>query len=311
VIKLFTLSPIMQRQTYQNLKRNAAQFQSTIGLSLDCFDGLFLYFEDQWDKYNIRCTIAGKERIRPRRVYKNKVFEDTQSMLVFILYYLKNNCLQEVQAAIFGMNQPQANLWIHLLKKMLLKTLKASKCLPCGDFESLQKLLQQDQNVFLDGSERPTFPDRRIMKYKKSTIAVKKTHTVKNIFLTPMINKVLYLFPTYEGKAHDKKICDEEQIKFEVPVILWEDTGFVGLNPDNAEVKRPMKQPRKRELLAEEKAFNRQISSKRVKVEHTIGQCKVFRIVKDEVRAFKDDFRDTCILLACGLNNFKIVFIKT
>jgi len=134
---------------------------------------------------------------------------------------------------------------------------------------------------------------------------------VKNIFLTSINNRVLYLSPTYEGKVHDKRICDEEQIKFDVPVILWEDTGFIGLNPDNADVRRPIKKSGKRELLAHEKAFNRQISSKRVKVEHTIGQCKIFRIVKDEVRAFKDDFRDTCILLACALNNFKMDFIKT
>jgi hypothetical protein len=130
---------------------------------------------------------------------------------------------------------------------------------------------------------------------------------------------VLYLSPTYEGKAHDKTICDEEQIKFEIPVTLWEDLGFLGLNPDNADVRRPIKKPPKRELDADQKEFNRQISSKRVKVEHAIGQCKIFRIVKDEVRAFngsatltnQDEFRDTCMLLACGLSNFKIDFIKT
>ena len=153
----------MQRQTrvlrplqaYQNLRRNEAQFLSTTGFSLTCFDKLFLYFEVHWDKYITLYTIAGKERIRPARTYKNKVFEDTQTMLVFILYYLKNNCLQESQAAMFGMNQPQANFWIHLLKNILLKTLKASKCLPCRDFESLQKFIQKGQDVFIDGSERP------------------------------------------------------------------------------------------------------------------------------------------------------------
>jgi hypothetical protein len=146
------------------------------------------------------------------------------------------------------------------------------------------------------------------MRYKRNITAVKKTHTVKNIFITSLINIVLYLSPTYRGKSHDKSICDQEEIRFDVPVVLWEDLGFIGLNPDNAEIKRPIKKPKKRELLAEEKEFNRQISSKRVRVEHSIGQCKIFRIVKDEVRAFKDDFRVTCILLACGLNNFKINF---
>jgi hypothetical protein len=145
----------MQRQTYQNLKRNQAQFQSTTGFSLTCFDGLFPYFEVQWDKYITRYTIAGKERIRPLRKYKNRVFEDTQTMLVFILYYLKNNCLQEAQAAMFGMNQPQTNVWIHLLKRILLKALEVSKSLPCRDFESLQKFLEEGQDVLIDGSERP------------------------------------------------------------------------------------------------------------------------------------------------------------
>ncbi len=126
-----------------------------------------------------------------------------------------------------------------------------------------------------------------------------------------MINKVLYLSPTYEGRVHDKSICDEEQIRFDVSVVLWEDLGFIGLKPNNADVKIPIKKPKNKELLAHEKVFNKQVSSKRVKVEHAIGQCKIFRIVKDEVRAFKDDFRDTCMLLACALNNFKIDTIKT
>jgi hypothetical protein len=63
--------------------------------------------------------------------------------------------LQESQAAMFGMNQPQANVWIHLLKRILLKALKASKSLPCRDFESLQKFLEEGQDVLIDGSERP------------------------------------------------------------------------------------------------------------------------------------------------------------
>ena len=272
---MLTFPPIMQRQTYQNLMRNHAQFQSTTGFSLGCFGGLFPYFEVQWVKYITRYTIAGKERIRPPRIYKNKVFEDTQSMLVFILYYLKNNCLQESHAAMFGMSQPQANLWINLLKKILLKSLKASKSLPCRDFESLQKFLEAGQDVLIDGSERP-IPRPSDDEVQKEYYSGKKTHTVKNILITSMIKKVLYLSPTYEGKAHDKSICDEEQIKFELPVILWEDLGFIGLNPDNAEVRRPIKKPRKKELDAQQKAFNRQISSKRVKVEHAIGQCQNF-----------------------------------
>jgi hypothetical protein len=145
----------MHRQTYQKLKRNHAQFLSVTGFYLDCFEELFSHFKIQWDNYIARYTLAGQERRRPPRIYKNKVFEDTRDMLVFILYYLKNNCLQESLAATFGMNQPQANRWIHLLKEILLNTLKSTNNLPCRDFESFQEILQSGQDVFIDGSERP------------------------------------------------------------------------------------------------------------------------------------------------------------
>jgi hypothetical protein len=145
----------MQRQTYQNLIRNQSQFLSFTGLSIECFDALFLYFTTQWYNYINHRTIGGIERRRPPRVYKNKVFSETRDMLVFILYYLKNNPLQEALAAMFGMNQPQANLWVHLLKNILQQSLDASNSLPCRDFESLQKLLREGQDIFIDGSERP------------------------------------------------------------------------------------------------------------------------------------------------------------
>ena len=152
---MLTLLPIMQRQSYQNLKRNQAQFQSLTGYPLRCFDMLYTYFDFQWNDYHSHSTIAGKERIRPLRQYKNHVFEDTQSMLVFILFYLKTNCLQDTHAAMFGMNQPHANVWIHLLKTILLKVLKCANCLPCRDFDSLQKFLSRNQDILLDVSERP------------------------------------------------------------------------------------------------------------------------------------------------------------
>jgi hypothetical protein len=146
---------MIHRQTYQQLSRNKAQFQSQTGISLAIFDQFFPYFASAWDEHNNHFTTMQKERIRPSRSYKNNVFEDTESMLVFILFYIKTNSLQETQAAMFGMNQPQANKWIHLLKQILMTALKHSESLPCRDFDSLQKHLHQGQDLLLDGNERP------------------------------------------------------------------------------------------------------------------------------------------------------------
>jgi len=121
-------------------------------------------------------------------------------------------------------------------------------------------------------------------------------------------NRILYLSSTYQGSVHDKSICDEEELYFTKEVTLWLDSGFEGYNPEKAIINRPKKKPRKKELTDEEKKLNQSISRVRVKVEHAIGQCKVFKIVKDEIRVFKDDFRDLAMLLACSLSNFKIKY---
>lgn len=107
---------------------------------------------------------------------------------------------------------------------------------------------------------------------------------------------------------HDKMMCDIEELKFSKKVKLWLDSGFEGFNPQNAEINRPKKKPKGKELTDIEKKSNHQISTIRVKVEHAIGNCKIFRIVKEEIRSFKDDFRDLVMVLACALSNFKLKY---
>jgi hypothetical protein len=41
-----------------------------------------------------------------------------------------------------------------------------------------------------------------------------------------------------------------------VPAVLWQDLGFIGLEPENADGRIPNKKPKEKELLDQEKAFN-------------------------------------------------------
>ena len=62
------------------------------------------------------------------------------------------------------------------------------------------------------------------------------------------------------------------------------------------------------ELTPEEKATNRRISQIRIRVEHAISGVKRFRIVKDEIRNWKEGFRDEVMETCCGLHNFRLNF---
>ena len=116
----------------------------------------------------------------------------------------------------------------------------------------------------------------------------------------------MWLSKTFDGHVHDKKIADEQPLRFPAGITLWQDTGFLGHNPENVTVKMPTKKPKGRELTDEQKRENREISFFRIIVEHAIGGAKRCRIVKERFRCYKFGFDDLVMLIACGLHNFRI-----
>ena len=144
------------------------------------------------------------------------------------------------------------------------------------------------------------------MIFRKPVIAVKKTHNVKNNILSLPNRRIIWLSKTYGGSVHDKKICDFQPLHLATGINLWQDTGFQGHNPENVNVKMPLKKPKGKDLTQEQKDLNRSISSFRVLVEHAIGGAKRCRIVKDRFRCHKFGFDDLVMELACGLHNLRI-----
>jgi hypothetical protein len=146
---------------------------------------------------------------------------------------------------------------------------------------------------------------------KNPVIVVKKTHNVKNNLLCNVQKRILWLSKTFDGHVHDKKIADEQPLRFPAGITLWQDTGFLGHNPENVTVKMPTKKPKGKELTAEQKYENRKISSFRIIVEHAIGGAKRCRIVKERFRCYKFGFDDLVMLIACGLHNFRMSLNNT
>jgi hypothetical protein len=116
----------------------------------------------------------------------------------------------------------------------------------------------------------------------------------------------LWLSKTYDGHIHDKKIVDIQPITLPTGITLWQDTGFLGHNPENVNIKMPEKKPKGKELTESQKQNNKHISGFRILIEHAIGSVKKCRIVKDRFRCRKFGFDDLVMIIACGLHNFRI-----
>ncbi len=140
---------------YKELVRSATKFLSMTGYTDEEFQALLLYFANRFNVYIEEYTLEGKKRTRRGYIpYKNSPLPTIEDKLLFILIYLKTNNLQSVQAELFGMHQPEANLWIHTLAPLLNQALADSKHLPARLMEELE--LDDDCNLlFHDGTERP------------------------------------------------------------------------------------------------------------------------------------------------------------
>lgn len=298
---------------YQQWLQNETRFLAMTGYTPAVFHQLLAYFAPAHDGYLSVYELSGKRRKGLRRfvLYANSPLPTHAERLCFVLSYNKLNPIQELHADLFSITQKQCNQFVHGLNHILQLALKQAQVLPActqADLNDQLALLatQTDgKDLLHDGTERevprPQDADQQADKYSGK----KKKHTVKNALLTTAVCYILFVSPTYAGKVHDKKIADTCYCIAQ-GFTLWQDTGYQGYRPEGVLVQQPIKKPRGKDLTQEQKAYNRFVSSIRVRVEHAIGSVKRYRIVKDECRLRKNNFVDSIFLTCAALHNFRI-----
>ncbi len=139
------------------------------------------------------------------------------------------------------------------------------------------------ERVIVDSCEtyvpRPSNHERQTRLYSGK----QKRHTVKTPIYTAHHGGSLSVGKAYRGPKADIKIYEEEPIAellTEKP-RLGDKADCDGKHP---EIETPTKKPTGNELSEEQKAANKELSKKRVRVEQGIRRAKGWRIVRDEYR---------------------------
>jgi hypothetical protein len=297
---------------YNRVKNSPRTFRSLTGLSLDAFAQLLTPFEQAYEQMlEQEDAQRPAPRQRARGGGRKATLETIEDKLLFILFYFKIYPIQEVQGFFFGFSQAQANGWIHRLTPVLNAALGYEMQLPARNAADLEAVLVECPGLefIIDGTERPIQRPKDQQRQREYYSGKKKRHTVKNNVITDKrTKKIKGLSPTVPGKQHDKKLAEEEEYRFPPGSKLWKDTGFQGYEPAGIITFQPKKKPRGGELTAAEKARNQAISRERIGVEHSIGGAKVFRIVHDIYRNYKQGFEDAIMETACGLHNLRLDF---
>ena len=131
---------------------------------------------------------------------------------------------------------------------------------------------------------------------------------LKNLLLINAPLHILFLSETHPGSVHDKCIADTTPYPLPAGSHLLQDKGFQAFTLDGVHILQPTKKPRGKEMTPEQKEENREISRRRVHIEHVNSSVKRCRMLKETIRMWKEGIRDMVMEIGCALHNFRVRF---
>jgi hypothetical protein len=173
---------------YASERDKANHILNLTSLTVEQFEQLVEPFEQAFVRHMSQWTMEGKPRTaRAYTPYVNSPLPTPEDRLLFLLTYLKVASLQVAHAALFGMTQPNANKWLHLLLLVLHQTLRELGDAPARHLLALRERLSelqaeaqvQDERapLFITMAVNDQSPVRTTMLNRKRTIAARKSAT--------------------------------------------------------------------------------------------------------------------------------------
>jgi hypothetical protein len=132
-----------------------------------------------------------------------------------------------------------------------------------------------------------------------------KAHTRKNQVITlPRGLDIVDVIIGEPGPRSDSKLLEQTQTELPASLRFTADKAYVGRRNTTT----PIKKPPGGELTPAQKDFNRQVSQRRVYVEHVIRVIKIFRIAKEKFR-MRSRMYELAIRCVCGLVRLRVQYV--
>ena len=142
-----------------------------------------------------------------------------------------------------------------------------------------------------------------LKKQKRYYSGKKKRHTLKTQLLVSLLTGEIIALAFSNGKKHDFQLFKDSNIHVKAETVLEVDTGYQGLAQIHPNSLLPIKRSKHHPLTKQERKENREISRKRIFVEHAIRFVKRFRILSERYRNRRKRFALRFSLVA-GICNF-------
>ena len=316
------------REVLDAILRDKDATLAASGLAKEKFDFVLRRFEEKANKNR------GKSPLfygawRGARRSGTRMLLPLRHLLLMVLASKSEGVSQYFLSALFGVSRPTVGRGLAFADSIL------EAILPTGDRVNWKLSHTTDRREFkqlvpgqglgvliLDGThterQRPKDKEER----KASFGGKFKMHSFATLLCTNSWGGVLWIGPTRHGSVHDKGSLNmrrftfgkwtvnvqEEYVDPKMRFTLIGDRAFVALGDmfPGQRVLVPIKSRPGKELTDEEEEWNDYVGSRRIYVEHGIGECKQFKILQHPFRGTNKEYRRQLNIVSglANLNRF-------
>lgn len=307
--------------TEQSLRQYPEVVKAFTGIPSESFWEMMAAMAGQADEYERE---RHQRAERERAVGGGRQYEQPLVVRVaMVLTYLRLHVPQAVVALLYGCSQSDVSRELRRTLPLISRVVpvpevwQLSETLAEDVVDVLPLSLLSDGRVLVDATEqrvsRATDPTRRDAHYSGK----RKTFTLKTQVVTDGQHHIRAISVAVAGRIHDKTLADDvdtvQRLPDDCEALL--DKGYQGLaqqvdyGMDDQGIpvacftlKIPFRKPKGKDLSAEQKAFNHDLSALRVRIEHCIGWLKNWAILANRFRCAHAIYTPV-FQLVCGLVN--------
>ena len=227
-----------------------------------------------------------------------------EEQIILTIIYLRHHLTFQILGLLFQVSESTAhnlfNYWQSLFREglpaSLLEQIKKSQ----ENEEVLREELQQ-YDLIVDSEEQDRERPSLYQTQKKYYSGKQKSHTFKNQFIVlPLGEDIVDVVVGRPGPVSDINLCRERLPLFHPQQKLMGDKAYIG----EAQIITPDKKPKNGELTEKQKEQNKNLSSKRIFVEHLIRIVKIFKVSQERFRLRANRYAEV-LLTICGKRETK------
>jgi hypothetical protein len=261
-------------------------------------NGEKLYYEKQalLETQKIRIISGGGGR-KPKLSIKEQI--------ILTLVYLRHLTTFQLLGIQFGVSESTANdtfnYWLPMLRELLPSSLLEQVKKNDLDYEVVKEILTEYE-LTVDSYEQVRERPGDNNEQEKYYSGKKCNHTFKTqIIILPDGRDIVDIVAGEPGPKSDITLFREYRSRFDPKQRFKGDKAYQGEDL----ITTPIKKPKNRELIAEQKERNKEFSAQRIFVEHRIRSVKIFRVVQERFRLNPQKYEQV-ILTICGVVRFRI-----